>query len=111
MAVRDIAASLRRAKTVLHRRPATALHDDAPATQDLLVCGGGALNTRLMQRVQQLLPDTTVQPTDARGLPAMQVEAAAFAWLAMRWVHALPGNLQAVTGAVGPRILGAMYPA
>ncbi len=90
---------------------ARCLHDDAPATQELLVCGGGSLNTRLMERLQQLLPDTTVQPTDARGLPAMQVEAAAFAWLAMRWVHALPGNLQAVTGAAGPRILGAMYPA
>ena len=90
---------------------ARCLHDHAPATQELLVCGGGALNTRLMQRLQQLLPDTTVQPTDARGLPAMQVEAAAFAWLAMRWVHALPGNLQEVTGAAGPRILGSMYPA
>jgi anhydro-N-acetylmuramic acid kinase len=90
---------------------ARCLHDDAPATQELLVCGGGALNTRLMQRLQQLLPETTVQPTDARGLPAMQVEAAAFAWLAMRWMHALPGNLQAVTGAAGPRILGALYPA
>jgi anhydro-N-acetylmuramic acid kinase len=88
---------------------ARCLHDYAPATQDLLVCGGGALNTRLMQRLEQLLPDTTVQPTDARGLPTMQVEAAAFAWLAMRWVHALPGNLQAVTGAAGPRILGSMY--
>jgi anhydro-N-acetylmuramic acid kinase len=90
---------------------ARCLRDDAPATQELLVCGGGALNTRLMQRLQQLLPETTVQPTDARGLPAMQVEAAAFAWLAMRWMHALPGNLQAVTGAAGPRILGALYPA
>ena len=87
------------------------LHGYAPTTQDLLVCGGGVLNTRLMQRLRQLLPNLTVQPTDARGLPAMQVEAAAFAWLAMCWLRDLPGNLPAVTGAAGARILGAMYPA
>jgi len=78
---------------------------------ELLVCGGGALNLRLMQRLQHLLPDMTVLPTDSRGLPVMQVEAAAFAWLAMRFMRRLPGNLPAVTGAAGPRILGALYPA
>lgn len=87
------------------------LHGYAPSTQDLLVCGGGVLNTHLMQRLRQLLPDVTVQPTTAQGLPAMQVEAAAFAWLAMRRVHDLPGNLPAVSGAAGLRVLGALYPA
>jgi len=81
------------------------------STQELLVCGGGALNTALMARLQSLLPTAEVMASDARGLPAMQVEAAAFAWLAMRFVQRLPGNLSAVTGAAGPRILGAFYPA
>ncbi|MFY7867843.1 anhydro-N-acetylmuramic acid kinase [Roseateles sp.] len=81
------------------------------SSQDLLVCGGGALNAHLMQRLQALLPGVKVLPTDARGLPAMQVEAAAFAWLAMRHVRGLPGNLSSATGASGPRILGALYPA
>ena len=81
------------------------------STQELLVCGGGALNTTLMARLQALLPSIAVQPTDTRGLPALQVEAAAFAWLAMRFVQGRPGNLPAVTGAVGPRVLGALYPA
>ena len=79
--------------------------------QELLVCGGGALNGQLMRRLQALLPGIPVMPTDARGLPVMQVEAAAFAWLAMRFVRGLPGNLPAATGAAGPRILGALYPA
>ena len=81
------------------------------ATQELLVCGGGALNAALMSRLQMLLPTATVLASDTRGLPAMQVEAAAFAWLAMRFMQRLPGNLAAVTGAAGPRILGALYPA
>ena len=41
----------------------------------------------------------------------MQVEATAFAWLAWARNHRLPGNLPAVTGAEGPRVLGALYPA
>ena len=77
----------------------------------LAVCGGGALNTYLMERLQHLLPALQVQPTDALGLPAMQVEASAFAWLARQALLGLPGNLQSVTGARGARVLGAIYPA
>ncbi|MCV2368556.1 anhydro-N-acetylmuramic acid kinase [Roseateles oligotrophus] len=85
-------------------------HHD-PQTRELLVCGGGALNTQLMRRLQACLPGIQVMPTDARGLPVMQVEAAAFAWLAMRHLRRLPGNLAGATGALGPRLLGALYPA
>ena len=77
----------------------------------LAVCGGGALNRRLMQRLEASLPGWAVQSSDVLGLPAMQVEAAAFAWLAMRHCEGLAGNLPAVTGARGPRVLGAWYPA
>jgi anhydro-N-acetylmuramic acid kinase len=52
-----------------------------------------------------------VTTTAELGLPVDQVEAAAFAWLAHRFQLRLPGNLPAVTGARGPRILGALYPA
>lgn len=83
----------------------------APDAAELLVCGGGAFNTDLMRRLSALLPQSTVKPTDARGLPAMQVEAAAFAWLAKAHCDRRPGNLPSVTGAAGPRILGALYPA
>jgi anhydro-N-acetylmuramic acid kinase len=79
--------------------------------RELLVCGGGALNTHLMQRLAALLPRAQVATTAARGLPPLQVEAAAFAWLARQALRGLPGNLPSVTGARGPRILGAVYPA
>lgn len=77
----------------------------------LIVCGGGALNTYLMQRLQALLPAWEVGSSAQAGLPPLQVEAAAFAWLACRTVHRQPGSLQSVTGAQGARVLGAVYPA
>ena len=77
----------------------------------LAVCGGGALNAYLMARLQALCPGLQVLATDALGLPALQVEAAAFAWLARQAVAGQTGNLSSVTGAAGPRILGAIYPA
>ncbi|MDL5036031.1 anhydro-N-acetylmuramic acid kinase [Comamonas sp. Y6] len=78
---------------------------------ELLVCGGGAFNTYLMQRLAALLPGVQVGSTAQRSLPPLEVEAAAFAWLARQCLLGLPGNLASVTGARGPRILGAIYPA
>ena len=83
----------------------------APDAGELIVCGGGALNQHLMKRLQALLPGVTVHSSQARGIDPQQVEAAAFAWLARQCLLGLPGNLPSVTGARGPRILGAIYPA
>lgn len=83
----------------------------APEARHLLVCGGGARNVRLMQRLATRLPGCEVAATDTVGLPANQVEAVAFAWLARACVLRLPGNLPAVTGARGLRVLGALHPA
>ena len=80
-------------------------------SRTLAVCGGGALNGQLMQRLQAACPSLQVVTTDALGLPALQVEAAAFAWLARQALQGAPGNLPSVTGAAGPRVLGAVYPA
>lgn len=77
----------------------------------LIVCGGGAFNLHLLQRLQARLPAITVSTSDQHGLPPLEVEAAAFAWLARQTMHRQPGNLASVTGAAGPRILGAIYPA
>ena len=82
----------------------------AGAARRVLVCGGGAFNMHFMARLRALLPDHEVAPTDAAGLPALQVEAAAFAWLARACVQRTPLDLGAVTGARGARILGALYP-
>jgi anhydro-N-acetylmuramic acid kinase len=83
-----------------------------PSTLDkVVVCGGGSFNATLMSELARQLGGLPVVTSDALGLPAMQVEAAAFAWLAMQTLAARPGNVKEVTGAAGPRILGAIYPA
>jgi len=78
--------------------------------RELFVCGGGARNPALMARLQAHLPDCRIASTDSLGQPADWVEAVAFAWLAWRALNHAPGNLPQVTGARGPRILGAIYP-
>lgn len=93
------------------RTAVDALLAHASATHRLLVCGGGAFNVHLMQRIAALLPAAAVQSSAERGVPPEQVEALAFAWLARAFVDRQPGNLPAVTGARGPRVLGALYPA
>lgn len=76
----------------------------------LIVCGGGAKNTFLMQRMAALLPGIEVAPSDKFGLSGDDMEALAFAWLAARTVSGLPGNLASVTGASKETVLGAIYP-
>lgn len=91
---------------------AQAITAYAPGTEKVYVCGGGAENSFLMGRLQQALgTDVTVESTAVLGVAPNQVEALAFAWLARRFELRLPGNLPAVTGARGPRVLGALYPA
>ena len=75
------------------------------------ICGGGANNTLLMERLSARLAPIAVTSTDAVGVDPQWVEAWAFAWLAKQTVAGLPGNVPAVTGADGPRVLGAIYPA
>jgi anhydro-N-acetylmuramic acid kinase len=90
---------------------AQELRTHAPNAVELLVCGGGAFNQHLMQRLAVHAPSVQIMKTDERGLPATQVEATAFAWLAHAFVQREKPVLAAVTGALGDRILGALYPA
>lgn len=76
----------------------------------LIVCGGGAKNHFLMQRLAALLPGIEVAPSDKFGLSGDDMEALAFAWLAARTVAGLSGNLASVTGASEETVLGAVYP-
>ena len=89
----------------------SSLLQAAPDCQQLIVCGGGALNAHLMQRIAQGLPQCNVASSASHGLPPLQVEATAFAWLAKQTIERQPASLPAVTGAHGARILGAIYPA
>lgn len=95
---------------------ALAMRKDGAGFWSLYVCGGGALNDHLMQRLQAALPDVQIETTDALGIPAVQVEAAAFAWLAKQCVNRVPLDLQKITGAAkdsrfSSRVLGCVYPA
>ncbi|HEV8077764.1 MAG TPA: anhydro-N-acetylmuramic acid kinase [Marinobacter sp.] len=74
-------------------------------------CGGGALNPILMRELTRALSPAVVCSTEELGLDPQWVEPVGFAWLARRTVLGLSGNLPDVTGASGPRILGAIYPA
>ncbi|AWS51440.1 MULTISPECIES: anhydro-N-acetylmuramic acid kinase [Providencia] len=76
----------------------------------LIVCGGGAKNIFLMQRMAALLPGIEVAPSDKFGLSGDDMEALAFAWLAARTISGLSGNLASVTGASQETVLGAIYP-
>jgi anhydro-N-acetylmuramic acid kinase len=90
---------------------ANDLKNHMPLATELLVCGGGALNAELMRQIGLALPGVQVSSTEAHGLPPLQVEATAFAWLAQAFTHNKPGNLVAVTGAKDLRVLGALYKA
>jgi len=87
-----------------------ALKTHAGTTRQLLVCGGGAHNTRLMQRLAAQLDGVETTSTEAFGIHPDWVEAVAFAWLAQQTLQGKPGNLPAVTGASHPVVLGAVYP-
>ncbi|GAA4329711.1 anhydro-N-acetylmuramic acid kinase [Pigmentiphaga soli] len=92
------------------RTVSDAVRAHGPGCQRLWICGGGAHNPALM-RALAAASGLPVEATDALGVPAQQVEALAFAWLAQRHLAGLAGNLPAVTGASGERVLGALYPA
>jgi len=106
--IEDLAATL---VEISARSIANALTAYAATTRELLVCGGGVHNPVLMARLRELLPVTKVASTQFAGINPDWVEAMAFAWLARRTLDGLPGNLPEVTGAVGPRILGGIFPA
>jgi anhydro-N-acetylmuramic acid kinase len=92
------------------RSIADAILAHCPGNQAVYVCGGGARNGALLAQIARLLDGQRVLPIETLGMPAQLIEAIAFAWLGWRFVHRQPGNLPAVTGAQGPRILGVLHP-
>jgi anhydro-N-acetylmuramic acid kinase len=95
--------------TALTIADAIAVH--CGAVTEALVCGGGTQNATLMRELEAALRPRVLATTAAHGVATNQVEALAFAWLAREAIAGRPGNVPAVTGARGPRVLGAIYPA
>jgi anhydro-N-acetylmuramic acid kinase len=87
---------------------AAALTEWGPHTSRVIVCGGGRLNSALLDELRARL-QLPVDTTEDHGVDGDSVESAAFAWLAHRTISEMAGNAPAVTGASGPRILGAIY--
>jgi anhydro-N-acetylmuramic acid kinase len=77
-------------------------------TDEVYVCGGGAHNTFLMERLH-INTGKDVNSTTAIGINPDYVEAVTFAWLAYRRINNLPGNSVPSTGARAERVLGAIY--
>ena len=90
---------------------ARAIRDEGVTPDAVYVCGGGGYNGALLRAIGAELGGVKVESTAALGVAPNRVEALAFAWLGWRFANREPGNLPAVTGARGPRILGALYPA
>lgn len=83
---------------------------EAGATQGkIYVCGGGANNSLLMQRLASALTAFEVQTTSALGLPSDWVEAAGFAWLGYCSAHGIKSNIPSVTGATSAVVLGEVF--
>ena len=79
--------------------------------QNCYLCGGGAHNRYLMERLALALPECTVTTTAKLGLDPDFVEASAFAWLARERVNLRTGNIPSVTRAQKTTILGGIFAA
>jgi anhydro-N-acetylmuramic acid kinase len=106
----DVQATLTRLTAVSIARAIADATQDQPA-QAVYVCGGGAYNGVLLRDLREALGgEIAVASTQELGVAPNRVEALAFAWLGYRFMRRQPGNLPAVTGAAGLRVLGALYP-
>ena len=108
LAPADVQATLTRLTATTLARAVAQYGAGADA---LYICGGGAYNGTLLRDLAAALDGkVTVASTEALGVAPNRVEALAFAWLGHRFNERLAGNLPAVTGAAGERVLGALYP-
>ena len=92
------------------RSVADAIWTFSPRCRLLIVSGGGARNPALVEGLRTVMPGVDVQPSDAFGIDADAKEAVAFAVLGYAALCGIPAGLPAVTGARGPRVLGAIAP-
>ena len=83
----------------------------APRTEEIYLCGGGVHNPLVTARLAERAAPVRVDTTSGLGIHPDWVEAAAFAWLAMRTLAGKTGNAPSVTGAAGEAVLGGIYPA
>jgi anhydro-N-acetylmuramic acid kinase len=76
---------------------------------ECFVCGGGAHNLHLLDRIQKALPKSIISTTEQLKIDPDYVEAIAFAWLARQRMNNLPGNIPSATHASNQAVLGGIY--
>ena len=108
VAAEDVEATL---LELTARTVASDVARHARRAEEAFICGGGTANSRLMARLEALMPNLRVATTEELGVPPMQVEAMAFAWLAKQTIDDRALDLRTVTGARHPAVLGAIHPA
>jgi len=106
--VEDVQATL---AELTARSVAKAIARFCPGAEEVYLCGGGVRNRDLVMRITRELAGVKIASTERLGIHPDWVEASAFAWLAQRALKRETGNLPGVTGAKGPRVLGAIYAA
>lgn len=78
---------------------------------EVYLCGGGARNPVLRERLVALLEPRPVRALEELGWNGDAREAAAFALLARQHLLGIPASAPWATGASGPRVLGKLIPA
>ncbi len=71
----------------------------------VLVCGGGAKNSFLIERIKVMLPDIEISILPQGDI----LEAMMMAWLAYKRMHDEPIGLKEVTGALRNAVCGGVY--
>jgi anhydro-N-acetylmuramic acid kinase len=77
---------------------------------EVILCGGGARNRLLVQRLKADLQPARVIVMDELGLSADAKEAVSFALLARETIRGVPNNVPSATGAGKAVVLGKIIP-
>ena len=75
----------------------------------LLICGGGAHNSYLMQRIAAASPGVVVESTAVHGADPDWVEGLLFAWLARERLSDREQDTATITGANQAVLLGEIH--
>ena len=88
---------------------ADAYHRFLPSVPDeVILCGGGARNPFLVERMRERLPNSKMLFSEDVGIDGDAKEAIAFAILANETLLGQTASLPSVTGASAPAILGSL---
>ncbi|HAF87057.1 MAG: anhydro-N-acetylmuramic acid kinase [Legionellaceae bacterium] len=87
-----------------------SIEANAIKPKEILLCGGGAHNTCLLNTLKKALPDIKIATTKARNIDPNFIEGMMCAWLADKCLKRIPLDLSTITGAKHQAILGVIYP-